>query len=67
MLNLHGALAPKGIYVAHMAISAWIGSGKPEAEAKVIAQKYWKLYQARNQPELHYVALPEDGASRTSA
>ena len=67
VLNLHGALAPKGIYVAHMAISAWIGSGKPEAEAKVIAQEYWKLYQARNQPEIHYVALPEDGASRTSA
>jgi hypothetical protein len=25
-LNLHNALKPHGIYVAHMAISAWIGS-----------------------------------------
>jgi NADP-dependent 3-hydroxy acid dehydrogenase YdfG len=62
VLNLHGALAPKGIYVAHLAISAWIGSGTPEAEANVIAQEYWKLYEARDQAELHYVALPDQAA-----
>jgi NAD(P)-dependent dehydrogenase (short-subunit alcohol dehydrogenase family) len=62
VLNLHGALAPKGIYAAHLAISAWIGSGKPEAEASVIAQEYWKLYEARDQAELHYVALPDPAA-----
>jgi hypothetical protein len=42
-----------------MAISAWIGSGKPEAEASVIAQEYWKLYQAREVAEQHYIAMPD--------
>jgi NAD(P)-dependent dehydrogenase (short-subunit alcohol dehydrogenase family) len=60
VLNLHGALAPKGVYVAYVAIGALIGSGRPEAEASVIAQEYWKLYQARDQAELHYVARPDD-------
>ena len=60
VLNLHGALAPKGVYVAHMAISAWIGSGSPEAEARVIAQEYWNLYRARDQAELHYIARADD-------
>lgn len=59
VINLHGALAPKGVYAVHFAISAWIGSGKPEAEASVIAQEYWKLYQAREVPEQHYIALPD--------
>jgi NAD(P)-dependent dehydrogenase (short-subunit alcohol dehydrogenase family) len=59
VINLHGALAPQGIYAVHMAISAWIGSGKPEAEASVIAQEYWKLYQAREVAEQHYIAMPD--------
>jgi NADP-dependent 3-hydroxy acid dehydrogenase YdfG len=59
VLNLHNALAPRGVHAAHLAISAWIGSGKPEAEAAVIAQEYWKLYQARGQAEVHYIALPD--------
>lgn len=59
VLNLHGALTPKGVYAAHVAISAWIGSGKPEAEASAIAQEYWKLYEARDRAELHYVAMPD--------
>jgi NAD(P)-dependent dehydrogenase (short-subunit alcohol dehydrogenase family) len=60
VLNLHGALAPKGVYAAHVAISAWIGSGKPEAEASVIAQEYWNLYEARDRAELHYIAMPDE-------
>jgi NADP-dependent 3-hydroxy acid dehydrogenase YdfG len=59
VLNLHGALKPQGVYAAHVAISAWIGSGKPEAEAAVIARRYWELYEARDRAELHYVALPD--------
>lgn len=59
VINLHGALAPQGVYAAHVAISAWIGSGKPDADPAVIAQEYWKLYKARDRAELHYVALPD--------
>jgi hypothetical protein len=60
VLNLHGALAPKGVYVAHVAISARIGSGTTEAEARVIAQEYWKLHQTRDQAELHDIARTDD-------
>jgi NADP-dependent 3-hydroxy acid dehydrogenase YdfG len=59
VVNLHGVLAPQGVYAAHVAISAWIGSGRPEADASVIAQEYWKLYEARDRAELHYVALAD--------
>jgi NAD(P)-dependent dehydrogenase (short-subunit alcohol dehydrogenase family) len=60
VINLHCALAPKGVYVAHVAISARIGSGTTEAEARVIAQEYWKLHQTRDQAELHYIARTDD-------
>jgi short-subunit dehydrogenase len=59
-LNLHNALGPKGVYVAHVAISAWIGSGPPEAEASAIAAEYWNLFETRDRAEHHYVALRED-------
>ena len=44
---------------AHVAISAWIGSGRPDAEAGAIAAAYTKLYESRSEPELHYIALDE--------
>ncbi|MFC8800011.1 SDR family NAD(P)-dependent oxidoreductase [Promicromonospora sp. NPDC057138] len=56
-LNLHNELSQHGIYVAHVAISAWIGSGHPDAEASAIAAAYTKLYETRTEPELHYIAL----------
>jgi NADP-dependent 3-hydroxy acid dehydrogenase YdfG len=56
-LNLHNELSQHGIYVAHIAISAWIGSGHPDAEASAIAAAYPKLYETRTEPELHYIAL----------
>ena len=55
-LNLHNALRDKGVYVAHVGITALIGGGHPEAEPAVIAQAYGKLYDDRQDPELHYVA-----------
>jgi NAD(P)-dependent dehydrogenase (short-subunit alcohol dehydrogenase family) len=59
VLNLHQAVAENGVYAAHVAISAWIGSGPPEADADAIAHSYWGLYQARDRAELHYMALPD--------
>lgn len=58
-LNLHKELSQHGVYVAHVAISAWIGSGRPDAEPSAIAAAYTELYETRTKPELHYVALDE--------
>jgi len=54
-LNLHAALQPKGIYAAHVAIAAWIGSGGPKSQPDTIAKSYWQLVQDRSQAELFYV------------
>lgn len=55
-LNLHNALAEKGVYVAHVGITALIGAGHPDAEPDVIAKGYVKLYDERQDAELHQVA-----------
>jgi NAD(P)-dependent dehydrogenase (short-subunit alcohol dehydrogenase family) len=55
-LNLHDALAEKGVYVAHVGITALIGAGHPDAEPDVIAQAYVKLHDERREAELHHVA-----------
>lgn len=54
VLNLNAALAPKGIYAAHVAIAAWIGNGGPRSQPDVIADSYWQLYQDRTEAELFY-------------
>jgi len=56
-LNLHNELERHNIYVAHIAISAWIGAGHPGAAPDVIAQAYTELHETRTEPELHYIAL----------
>jgi NAD(P)-dependent dehydrogenase (short-subunit alcohol dehydrogenase family) len=55
-LNLHSALEDTGVYVAHVAITALIGGGRPDAEPDVIAQSYVKLHDERRDDQLHYVA-----------
>jgi NAD(P)-dependent dehydrogenase (short-subunit alcohol dehydrogenase family) len=55
-LNLHDALAEKGVYVAHVGITALIGAGHPDAEPDVIAQAYVELHDERREAELHHVA-----------
>ena len=56
VLNLHQVLDGTGVYAAHVAISAWIGSGPPEAEPDAIAATYWDLYRSRDRAEVNYVA-----------
>lgn len=56
-LNLHNVLKEHGVHVTHVAISAWIGGGHPNAAADVIAKVYPELHATRDQAELHYVAL----------
>jgi len=55
-LNLHDALAEKGVYVAHVGITALIGAGHPDAEPDVIAEAYVKLHDERRDAELHHIA-----------
>jgi NAD(P)-dependent dehydrogenase (short-subunit alcohol dehydrogenase family) len=54
-LNLHAALAPKGVYAAHVAIAAFIGQGGPKSQPDTIAESYWQLVQDRSEAELFYV------------
>lgn len=58
-LNLHAALEGTGVYVAHVALAVYIGSGHPGSDPAEIAESYWQLYSERTQPELFYSALPE--------
>jgi NAD(P)-dependent dehydrogenase (short-subunit alcohol dehydrogenase family) len=55
ILNLHAAVAPQGVYAAHIAIAAWIGKGGPKSDPDAIASAYWDLYQQRTEPELFYL------------
>lgn len=55
ILNLHAAVQPNGVYVAHIALAANIGKGGPASEPDTIAESYWRLYQTRTDPELYYV------------
>ena len=54
VLNLNQVLDGSGVHAAHMAISAWIGSGPPEAEPDAIASTYWDLHEKHDRPEVHY-------------
>ena len=65
VLNLHNAAKPHGVHVAHLAISAWINGGHPDADAAVVAREYWKLYQHPEQAEYHHIALDEPSTDRT--
>ncbi|MGW0808948.1 SDR family NAD(P)-dependent oxidoreductase [Nonomuraea sp. NPDC002799] len=56
VLNLNQVLDGTGVYAAHVAISAWIGSGPPEAEPDTIAAAYWDLHQSRDRAEINYIA-----------
>jgi NADP-dependent 3-hydroxy acid dehydrogenase YdfG len=55
-LNLHGALADKGVHAANVAINLFIGTqppapGYPYAAPDDIARVYWDLHSERTQAE----------------
>ena len=56
-LKLHQTTESTGVYVAHVPIFAWIGSGEPETEPDTIAQHYWTAHIKRDGAEQPYVAL----------
>lgn len=56
-LKLHQATTGTGVYVVHVPIFAWIGSGGAETQPDTIAQHYWKIHQLRDGAEQPYAAL----------
>ncbi|GGG26237.1 short-chain dehydrogenase [Rhodococcoides trifolii] len=54
VLNLHNVLAKHGVYAAHLAISAWIGSGQPGTSAAEIAPTYLDLHETRVDADARY-------------
>ncbi|WP_432877486.1 SDR family NAD(P)-dependent oxidoreductase [Kribbella sp. CA-245084] len=56
-LNLNQVLADKGVYVAHVPLSVWIGRGGPESQPDTIAHLYWDLYTERDEAE-HLYSVP---------
>ncbi|HWD61242.1 MAG TPA: SDR family NAD(P)-dependent oxidoreductase [Humibacter sp.] len=55
-LKLHQATVGTGIYVVHVPIFAWIGSGGAESQPDTIAQHYWSIHRARDGAEQPYAA-----------
>jgi hypothetical protein len=56
VLNLHDLVSDQGIYVAHVPIGVWIGTGGPETQADTIAGTYWDLHVKRDGAEHLYSA-----------
>ncbi|MFH8238596.1 SDR family NAD(P)-dependent oxidoreductase [Streptomyces sp. NPDC018321] len=59
-LALNESLADRGVHVAHVALGARIGSGRPNSEPDVIADLYWKAHVERDVPEVFHYDLPEE-------
>ncbi|OLT14156.1 short-chain dehydrogenase [Actinomadura sp. CNU-125] len=59
LLALNESVADQGVHVAHVALGARIGSGRPDSEADVIADLYWKAHVERDAAEVFHYDLPE--------
>jgi hypothetical protein len=51
-LALHQALAADGIYAAHLALDLFIQPGGGEADPDALAERFFDLYERRDQPEI---------------
>ncbi|MDQ0389973.1 NADP-dependent 3-hydroxy acid dehydrogenase YdfG [Streptomyces sp. DSM 42143] len=60
LLALNESLTERGVHVAHVALGAQIGSGRPNSEPDVIADLYWKAHVERDVPEIFHYDLPEE-------
>ncbi len=60
LLALNESVADRGVHVAHIALGARIGSGRPNSEPDVIADLYWKAHVERDTPEIFHHDLPEE-------
>ncbi|GAA2348311.1 SDR family NAD(P)-dependent oxidoreductase [Streptomyces kunmingensis] len=62
LLALNESVAAKGVHVAHIALGAAIGCGRPNSEPDVIAGVYWKAHVEPDSAEVFHFDLPEDFA-----
>ncbi|WP_369175778.1 SDR family NAD(P)-dependent oxidoreductase [Streptomyces mutabilis] len=60
LLALNESLTDRGVHVAHVALGAQIGSGRPNSEPDVIADLYWRAHVERDVPEIFHYDLPEE-------
>lgn len=52
--QLDAALKEKGVYVGSVTVSGWINKQSETHSPEILADKFWELYQNRNQVELVY-------------
>ena len=58
-LALHQAVTADGIFVGHVALDLFIEPGAGEADPDALADRYFDLYERRDQPEIkvgNYIA-----------
>jgi NADP-dependent 3-hydroxy acid dehydrogenase YdfG len=65
-LSLHQAVAADGVFVGHVALDLFIEPGAGEADPDALAERYFDLYERRDQPEIkvgNYIATALAAAS----
>jgi short-subunit dehydrogenase len=53
-LQLHGTLKDKGVFVGTVTVGGWIHHESETHSPEILAEKFWELYQSRDQVELIY-------------
>jgi NAD(P)-dependent dehydrogenase (short-subunit alcohol dehydrogenase family) len=64
---LNQALAPEGIYVAHVALDLFIQPGAGEADPDALAERFYELYGRRDRPELKVGNYIEQAAAAATS
>lgn len=52
--QLHEALKPEGVYAGTIIVNGYIQPDSPTHSPKIVADKFWELYSARQDKELQY-------------
>lgn len=60
LLALHDSVAEQGVHVAHVALGAQIGNGRPASAPEAIAELYWNAHVQRDAAEIVHLDLPEE-------
>lgn len=60
LLALHDSVAEQGVHVAHVALGAQIGNGRPASAPDAIAELYWTAHVRRDAAEIFHHDLPEE-------
>ncbi|MGO2048294.1 MAG: SDR family NAD(P)-dependent oxidoreductase [Brachybacterium tyrofermentans] len=60
LLALHDSVAEQGVHVAHVALGAQIGNGRPASAPESIAELYWSAHVRRDVAEIFHYDLPQE-------